>query len=178
MNKSRAGVNVFFALWCAVLAIDGFRACTPPHAALASGLDEVLRRVGLWQGPWRLFGPDVDRQNLRLAATIQFADGAVATWQSPDWTTVSAAEKFYRSRRTNYFGNTLKAGQEPAWVGLCAFLARTTPHPAGATGVKVAAITLVLRGAIIPDPDDKQVPAEPYLQFDEPAPIFEWHPPA
>ena len=170
-------MNVFLALWLPVLALDGFRPCTTPTQALEKKLNYVLVKTGLWQGPWRLFGPEVDRQNLRLTAQIVFADNTAVEWQSPDWTQVSAFEQFYRARRTNYFNNLLKAQMEPAWAGLCAYLARTTPHPGGQPSA-VASVTLILRGAVIPPPVEPLVAAGPYLVFDEPAPIYQWKPPA
>jgi len=165
-------VNVFLALWLGVLAIDGFGPCTRIHRAAEDKLDPLLVVTGLWQGPWRLFGPEVDKINLRLTAEIHFADGAVATWRSPDWTEVSGLEMFYRARRTNYFNNILKAGQEPSWEGLCAYLARTVPHPRGAAAA-AETVVLILRGAIVPPPDpDALLSSSPYLAFDDPAPIY------
>ncbi len=172
---ARSRANWFLAIWLPVLAIDGFPSCTAIHTAVETKVNYALVKTGLWQGPWRLFGPEVDRQNLRLSAQIAFADEAVITWQSPDWTQVSAFEKFYRQRRTNYFGNILKADMEPAWAGLCAYLARSVPHPSGKP-VAVASVTLILRGAVIPDPGEPMIPAAPYLAFDEPAPIYTWKP--
>ena len=173
----RTRVNVFLAVWLSVLVLDGFRPCTGVHRVLEDKLDHVLVVTGLWQGPWRLFGPEVDKINLRLAAQIHFADGATAAWQSPEWTDISGLEMFYRARRTNYFSNILKAGQEPSWEGLCAYLARTVPHPAGKP-VAADGVVLILRGAIIPPPDpDHLLSSSPYLAFDEPSPIFTWKAP-
>jgi hypothetical protein len=173
--SNRTRVNVFLALFLPILVIDGFRPLGRAHAWLAEQLNVPLTITGLWQGPWRLFGPDVDKVNLRLSAIVQFADGATATWASPEWPDVSAWQKFIGARHTNYFANILKAGQEPAWDGLCAYLARTLPHPQGKP-VPVAQVTLVLRGADIPPPETP-APAGPYLAFDPPNPIYQWKPP-
>jgi hypothetical protein len=171
---NRTRVNVFLALALPILVIDGFRPLNSAHAWLAEKLHYPLTITGLWQGPWRLFGPDVDKVNLRLSAIVQFADGATATWASPDWPAVSAWRKFIGARHTNYFANILKAGEEPAWDGLCSYLAHSLPHPQGKS-VAVVQVTLLLRGADIPDPD-KPTPAEPYVAFDEPNPIYQWKP--
>lgn len=174
MKVPRAAINAFIACWLAVLALDGFRSCAPDvHAKL----NYLLVKTGLWQGPWQLFGPEVDRQNLRLQAKLQFADGAIATWDSPEWTETSAWTQFVHARKTNYFSNILKAGEEPAWEGLCAYLARTVPHPAGATGVPVKIVVLFLRGAVIPEPGDPLIDASPYEKYDEPSPIYQWRAP-
>lgn len=174
MAGNRTRVNVFLALFLPILVIDGFRPLNRAHAWLADRAHYALTVTGLWQGPWRLFGPDVDKVNLRLAAVVQFADGATANWQSPEWPEVSAWSKFIGARHTNYFANTLKAGEEPAWDGLCGYLARTLPHPQGKT-VAVAQVTLLLRGADIPGPETP-TPAQPYVTFDEANPIFTWRP--
>ena len=174
MVGKRTRVNVFLALFLPILAIDAFRPINRAHAWLADRVHYALTVTGLWQGPWRLFGPDVDKVNLRLSAQVVFSDHQTATWESPDWPNVSALQKFIGARHTNYFANILKAGEEPAWEGLCAYLARTLPHPAGKQ-LPVESVTLYLRGADVPPPETP-VPAAPYVTFDPPSPIYAWSP--
>ena len=174
MIGPRTRVNVFLALFLPILAIDGFRPINRLHQWLEDRVDYVLDITGLWQGPWRLFGPEVDKVNLRLSAVVTFADGATASWGSPEWQDVSAWTKFVGARQTNYFANILKAGEEPAWDGLCAYLARELPHPLGKPA-PVAQVVLYLRGAEVPPPETP-TPAAPYLAFDEPSPIYTWKP--
>lgn len=157
-------INAFLGLWLAVMVIDGFRPLNDAHAWLAETIHYPLTITGLWSGPWRLFGPDVDKVNLRLDADIELADGTHVPWHSPDWPHVSAWHKFTSARETNYFANILKAGQEPAWEGLCKYLARQQAKP-------VASVTLILRGADVPPPDHP-TPAEPFVAFDPPNPIY------
>ncbi len=172
-RDSRRYVNAFLGLWIAVLLIDGFRPVNGVHRWLEDRVIDIpLDLTGLWQGPWPLFR-DVYRDNLRLSARIEFADGAAATWDSPDWATMGAAGKFVRAREINYLRNILHAGQEPAWDGLAAYLARTVPHPQGAA-VPVTAVTLILRGATIPPMEQGMVPARPFVQWDPPDPIWVW----
>ena len=171
----RRWINLFLVGFLAVLAIDAFHAVGGVHEALKDAVDEPLDVTGLWQGPWRLYGPDVDKDNLRVRAEVKFADGATASWTSPDWSRVSALRKFALARHMNYFANVLHAGKEPAWDGLCAYLARTLRHPGGAE-VAVAEVTLFLRGALIPPPSVTVLPAGPYLSFDAWQPIWVWRP--
>ncbi len=172
-DNRRRYVNAFLGLWLAVLAIDAFRPVNRVHRWLDDKvLDIPLDVTGLWQGPWPLFR-DVPRDNLRLSARIEFADGAVATWESPDWSSLGPAAKFVRAREINYLRNILRAGQEPAWDGLCRYLAGTVPHPGGGT-VPSTTVTLVLRGATVPPLESGVVPAKPYEQFDPPNPIWVW----
>ena len=171
----RALVNTFLAVFLAVLAIDAFHPAGDAHQEMKDALNPALVVTGLWQGPWRLYAPDVDKDNLRLKADLVFADQATATWSSPDWAQLSALQKFRLARHMNYFNAILLAGREPAWNALCAYLARTVPHPQGKPA-PVVQITLSLRDARIPPPSDKLVPAGPYLAFDPWEEIHVWRP--
>lgn len=174
-QRQRRWVNLFLAVFLAVLAIDAFHAVNGCHQELKDAVDTPLDVTGLWQGPWRLYGPGVDKDNLRLRAEVVFADQAIASWTSPDWSRVSALRKFALARHMNYFSNVLRAGKEPAWDGLCAYLARTLRHPQG-KAVAVAQVTLSLRGALIPPPSVAMLPAGPYLAFDTWQVIWVWRP--
>src|SRR3954470_1588893 len=105
----RRRVNVFLVGFLVVLAIDAFHPVNDAHQALKDALDTPLVVTGLWQGPWRLYGPEVDKVNLRFKAEIVFADQATATWSSPEWPDVSAPRKFLAARHMNYFGYLLRA---------------------------------------------------------------------
>src|SRR5512135_636991 len=92
-ENRRRYVNAFLVIWIAVLAIDAFRPINAAHRWLEDRvIDYPLDITGLWQGPWSLFR-DVPRDNLRLSARIEFADGAIATWDSPDWASIAAPGK-------------------------------------------------------------------------------------
>ena len=116
----------------------------------------------------------IPQANLRFKADLVFADQATTTWTSPDWTRVSGLRKFALARHLNYFNNLMPGG-EPDWSGLCAYLARTVPHPQG-KAASVVQVTLSLRGARIPPPDEKLVPAGPYLAFDDWDVVQVWRP--
>jgi len=171
----RRWINLFLAGFLVVLAIDAFRPVNDAHQAAKDAINLPLLVTGLWQGPWRLYAPDVDKDNLRLKADLVFADQATATWSSPDWAQLSALQKFRLVRHMNYFNAILQIDQEAARDALCAYLARTVPHPQG-TSVPVAQVTLSLRGAKIPPPSEKLVPAGPYLAFDAWEVIRVWRP--
>src|SRR5689334_18730295 len=175
--RTRRWVNLFLAVFLAVVAIDAFHSIGRAHQQLKDAIDAPLDVTGLWQGPWRLYGPSVDKDNMRLRAEVRFADGATASWTSPDWSRVSALRKFVLARHMNYFSNVLHAGREPAWDGLCAYLAHTMRHPQG-QAVAVAEVTLSLRGALIPSPSEVMLPAGPYLAFDTWQAIWVWRPPS
>jgi hypothetical protein len=170
----RAGTHVFLIGFLLVIAIDAFHAAGAPGQAAKDALEPALVVTGLWQGPWRLFGPEVDKVNLRFKAEVEFADHAIATWRSPDWPRWSAAGKFVAARHMNYFGYLLRA-DEPAWDALCAYLARTVRHPEGKP-VAVVRVTLSLRGALIPPPGEALVPPGPYLDFEPWQVLHAWRP--
>jgi len=171
----RALVNAFLVVFLAVVAIDAFHPAGDAHQALKDALNPVLVVTGLWQGPWRLYAPDVDKDNLRLKADLVFADQATATWSSPDWSRLSAPGKFVRARHMNYLNAILLADRQLQWNALCEYLARTVHHPQGKP-IGVTQITLSLRGATIPPPGDPVVPAGPYLTFDPWDAIHVWRP--
>ncbi|TMQ12603.1 MAG: hypothetical protein E6J90_05450 [Deltaproteobacteria bacterium] len=174
MGTHRRWINAFLVGFLAIVAIDAFHGtgCTQP---LKDAVNLPLLVTGLWQGPWRLYAPDVDKDNLQLKAELVFADQATATWSSPDWAELSALRKFRLARHINYYNAILLADRELAWDDLCAYLARSVPHPQG-KAVAVAQITLSLRGARIPPPDEKIVPAGPYRAFDPWEVIRVWRP--
>jgi hypothetical protein len=175
-QTNRRRVNAFLVVFLAVLAIDAFHPLNEAHQGLKDALNTPLVLTGLWQGPWRLYGPEVDKVNLRFKADVVFADQTTATWTSPDWPEVSALRKLVVARHMNYFGYLLRA-DEPAWDALCAYLARTVRHPEG-KAIAVEQVTLSLRGALIPPPDERVVPARPYLEFDPWQVLRVWRPPA
>lgn len=167
-------VNLFLVGFLAVLAIDTVHK-SGWNASLKEKINLPLVVTGLWQGPWRLYAPDVDKDNLRLKADVMFADGEIATWSSPDWPRLSAFGKFVRARHINYLNHILQSGRELEWDDLCAYLARTLRHPAGRPA-PVVQVTLSLRGARIPAPDERPLPAGPHLTFDDWNVIHVWRP--
>lgn len=176
-QTNRQLVNVFLAVFLVVMAVDVFVPASEANDGPKDKLNTVLVVTGLWQGPWRLYAPNVMKDNLRLRAEIVFADQAVATWDSPDWSKHSVLRRFIEVRHINYFNAILLAGREVAWDALCIYLARTVPHPEG-KAVAVAGVRLLLRGATIPSPADKPVPAGPYLEFDDWQVIWPRSPPS
>ncbi|HEX7837457.1 MAG TPA: hypothetical protein VF469_08340, partial [Kofleriaceae bacterium] len=71
-QSRRQLVNAFLVVFLAALAIDVSHplGCNQPAK---DAINLPLLVTGLWQGPWRLYAPDVDNQNLRLKADLVFA---------------------------------------------------------------------------------------------------------
>ena len=170
-------VSAFLGVWLVVLAVDAFRPLVGAQRQIDDAMRAPLTFTGLHQGPWSMFAI-VPRVNFRFWAKLEYDDGTTAEWKSPDWTNVSAIGKFTGSREVNYF-RTINLFNDEVFPlvagGLCAYLARTVPHP-GKPG-PAHAVTLFLRAAAIPDIDSGTVPAGPYEQFDQGGAIFPWRAP-
>lgn len=167
----RRYVNAFLVVWLAILLIESFR----PLQKIDSAIHPALDVTGLRQYPWRLFA-EVPRVNLKFSATLQYADGTTAHWDSPEWRDVSAVGKFLAAREMNYFRNLNLFDDETfpeVASGLCAYLARTMPGKSGPP----RSVDLFLSGALIPDIDERRVPQEPFAEFAKPIPIFGWKAP-
>jgi hypothetical protein len=174
MVTHRRWINAFLVGFLAIVALDVSPA-TVGTQPIKDAINLPLLVTGLWQGPWRLYAPDVDKDNLQVKADLVFADQATTTWTSPDWAALSAVRKFRMARHMNYYNQILLLDREVQWDDLCAYLARTVPHPQGKP-VAVVRVTLSLRGAKIPPPDEKLVPAGPYRAFDAWEVIRVWSP--
>src|SRR5262245_228682 len=93
-------VNAFIATILLFVAID-----TVPQApdAVHKGLAPLLTRIGMNQGRWNLFGPDPDRVNTRWRAEITYRDGEQRQWRGPDWSNVSAWDKWVGHRHVEWY---------------------------------------------------------------------------
>lgn len=171
-------VSAFLGVWLVVLAVDAFRPLVGAQRQIDDAIHPALDLAGLRQWPWRLFA-EVPRVNLRFSATLELADGTTTHWDSPEWNDIGALDKLTAIRSINYFRN-LNLFDDDAFPlvagGLCAYLARTVPERQGKPG-PARAVTLYLRGARIPDIDERKVPAGPFADFDKAIPIFPWRAP-
>lgn len=166
--------SIAFLLAAALVALDA----TPrygPVAAIAERVDFVLDVTGLWQGPWNLFAPDVDKENVRITAEIRFAAGPPASWRSPDWERMSVGDRMRSFRLQEYVDAVRLDENSGAWPALARYLSRVVPP---SNGGRVTRVTLTRRWAEIPSPHERFVPAGPYTSFDESYDFFKWRPEA
>jgi hypothetical protein len=84
--------------------------------------------TGTWQVKWNMFSPDPDRQNHRIRALIEYHDGEVVHWQSPEWPDQSNWERFVGHRRSGYINAVQLPQFKEALPGLAHWLARTHRH--------------------------------------------------
>ena len=141
-----------------------------------ASVDAILDVSGLWQEPWRLFAPEVDKINTRVSARVVFADGAAASWHSPEWPSLSVWQRFVQFRRMEYFDSVRLDANRSAWPPLARYLAKTVPHPSGAAAA-VTEVVLRREWATIPAPGSgPPLPARPYLNFNKTATFYTWRP--
>src|SRR5689334_18331305 len=62
---------------------------TPVTDWLLSYLLPAAHRTGVSTAPWKMFAPDPDHTNHRLRAKIEYRDGTVVYWRTPDWPQMS-----------------------------------------------------------------------------------------
>ena len=153
------------------MAVDGL----PLWARRRQWIDPVVDRSGLWQGPWNLFAPEVDKINIRVGATIHFADGQITQWRSPEWQDLGAIDRLLQFREMEWVDGIRMDDNSGAWDSFSAYLAGTTLHQRGGR-VPVVQVRLTRYWAAIPAPEQGLVPAEPYLQFRGARTFHEWTP--
>jgi hypothetical protein len=93
-------VNLFLLLLLTVLTVDVIPTreyrCFHFLTDLQDGLDCYLDFMGLWQGRYYLFAPDVRKENIRVSANIIFPNSTQVEWHSPykKWSSMKAWEKW------------------------------------------------------------------------------------
>lgn len=165
--------QLLLVLWLAVVVVDGL----PLWDQGRQWIDPVLDKTGLWQGPWNLFAPEVDKVNIRVGATIHFADGQISQWRSPEWQDMGAVDRFLKFREMEWVDGIRIDDNRGAWDSFAAYLAKQALHPRGAN-VPVARVRMTRYWAEIPPPERGVIPAEPYLQFRGARTFHEWTPPS
>lgn len=153
-------LRILVGVWLIVVCIDAF----PFWNAARETLDPVLDKTGLWQGPWNLFAPEPDRVNVRVGATIHYADGGMTQWRSPDWQNLSGLDRFLRFRDMEWVDGIRTDDNSGAWDDFARYLGRTAVHPRGSLS-PVVMVRLTRYWATIPPPEAGVLPAEPYLRF-------------
>jgi hypothetical protein len=142
--------------------------------AIAEAIDPVMDVTGLWQGPWNLFAPDVDKTNVRVSADIVFTGQHKTEWRSPDWNLMAPWERFISFRHQEYVDNIRQDSNSGGWTALARYLAGSV-GPRG--GGRVLRVTLRRHWATIPSPRARELPAKPYVEFADSYEFHRWRPP-
>jgi len=163
-NRSgRLFVNVFLIIFLVALLIDALPVDTRLHRALKAGLEPLLDITGTWQPSWKLFAPEVDKENVYVSAKIHLADGRELTWRSPRWDRMSIAQRFRHFRHMEYFDKVRLDENAGAWTDLARYLADRTERVQEKS--RVTKVVLIRHWTVIPPPPEGPWPkAVPYLQ--------------
>lgn len=95
-------------------------------------IDPVLD-LGIWQGPYYLFCPEVDKENVRLTANLvdtnnqgnRTSGTRTVTWASPNWTAMGPLQKKRHFRQIQYYDNVRRDAFQALWKPLAESLIRT-----------------------------------------------------
>ena len=150
----RVGTNLFIAAFLAAILIDGLPQAGRWHGKLKAYIDPVLDATGLWQESWRLFAPEVDKENIRVSAEILYADGSSSRWVSPDWTKMPPWEKFVRFRELEFYDSIRLDANRGAWRSFANYLASTHTGVADreSADTRPVKVTLTRHWAVVPPP--------------------------
>lgn len=145
-----------------LLCVQGFPALLPGHAALREELDTLIDGMGLWQGQWELFGPEPDKINVALVGVVEFEDGAVSEWRSPNPREYSIWEKSRRFRFTEFIDSVHQNDNSGAWPALADYIVANAEHPGG-LAARPKRVSLWRLYVMIPPPQEPLRPfADPF----------------
>jgi hypothetical protein len=118
---------------------------------LAMKVSPVADATGISTAPWKMFSPKPDASNHRLRATIEYRDGTIVSWRSPQWPELSCWQRFWTSRELEYIDKISYNGPAERWFAFADYLAaqnRQNPQPEGAP----KRVTFVVEEALIANP--------------------------
>jgi len=149
-------VNLFLVGWFAILFIDAAPHVSESHSKADLWLDRYLDVTGLWQGGWELFAPQPDKVNAGIEAKVEFSDGSTVVWNTPDWRSMSALDRFLRFREAEYVDSIRMESNYVALSDYAQFLARSIEHPDDPDAV-AKTIVLTHRWVDIPKPNSGNI---------------------
>ena len=149
--------NSFIFAFLALMFIDTYPGPGSTWKRLQDGIDPLLDFTGLWQGPWDLFAPDVDRQNHHIEVVAIHRDGNRTVWRSPVWQDLSCLQTFVRIREVEFYDRIRQEWNSPAWPAFADY-ARRKLLPAAATESAMVEIELV---EVVRPLADLRLPAHP-----------------
>ena len=146
------GANATIVTFLMFIAVDALPSTCRGHQRLKDTLDPVLDATGLWQQSWQLFAPEPDSVNTRLSAQLHFRNGETISWNTPDYSKLTAWERFKMFRRMEYFDSVRMDSNSGAWESFAEYLARGV-RPTAAQG-PVVKVELVRHWVEIPAPTE------------------------
>lgn len=162
----RGTCNAFIISVLVLIFIDGFPFSPVPLRDL---VDPALDKLGIYQGEWNMFAPEPDTVNTRLSADIEYYDGTLAHWSTPEWRKLSYFQRIMRFREHEYLEKASTLPYAQIWPELADFIVR---EQQGATPSEseVKRVKIYIENANIPD-----LRQPPENQGDESESEVTWH---
>ena len=117
--------NSFIVAFLLLVGIDAFPSRARAVESLRALIDPIMDVTGLWQGPWSLFAPQVDKENNWIEIRF-FLSGTAAprVERSPSWGELSCWQKFLRSREIEFYDRISNEDNSAAWPSYARYLRR------------------------------------------------------
>ncbi|MDJ0511001.1 MAG: hypothetical protein QNJ64_17360 [Crocosphaera sp.] len=151
-------INSFIFSILFLIITDSLPETSLVHRHLKQTIDPVLDKLGIWQGTWQLFAPNVDKINQRFVAEITFSDQSKGIWYSPNWSQLSIKDRFLKFRQMEYYDSIYYTKNKRAWEAFAKHLSRTIVA-AHDPNIKPIKIILIREWADIPAPNNKKLPS-------------------
>ena len=119
---------------------------------LATTVSPIANLTGIATSEWKMFAPEPDATNHRLRATIEYRDGTIVQWRSPEWPELSCWQRFWTSRELEYIDKISYNSPSDRRFAFADYLAaqhRKNPQPEGAP----QRVTFVKEEALITSPN-------------------------
>lgn len=166
-GMDRRVIQVFVALLVFVLATSAAPTLHPSQDAFREWVDPFVDGIGLWQGQWELFGPEVDKVNVAVVGVVEFADGERVEWRHPVWRESSPLQKFRHFRLMEFTDGLRLDSNRGAWRAFAEYVVRTNPHPTDPS-VRATRVSLWRQFVNIPVPRAPLRPiAEPFVPSEQ-----------
>lgn len=139
--------NAFIALLLIVILIEGFPFSAPRMREIVNPFSKSL---GIYQWEWNMFAPEPDVVNTRLSAEIEYYDGTVVNWSTPEWRKLSYFQRFMQFRDHEYLEKMGDLTFSKHWPRFADYLVREHGDPQAQSEVKV--VRIFTQMAEIPEP--------------------------
>jgi hypothetical protein len=162
--------NVFIACLLLLTVSDVFRNSTELHRRFTSFTDPVLDMLGIRQGRWSLFAPNVGNFNYKIIAHVTYADKTVVDVPQIDWHRQSLWDSFVRFPEEEYWTWVRQNRAKVAWPALARYTLAHVPATSP-TNAKPVQVKLERRWAQMRKPppkvESKQTPPGPLLHLSQ-----------
>lgn len=150
-GRQRRIIHVFVAVLLFIIATSATPTVHPSQDVVRDWLDPFVDAVGLWQGQWALFGPEVDKINVAVVGVVEFADGQRAEWRTPNLYELAPSQKFRFFRLMEFTDGIRRDANQGAWPALAEYVVGILPHPTDSS-VRAMRVSLWRQYVILPEP--------------------------